>query len=162
MEVLPEFPLEYIADFIQGRTVATDAFNAADLLARDATGNDQVIEAQVRRHIQSQTMVTHPTAHGDAQRCQFHIPGPDSCQPFYAACMDIPFMQGTDQHLFQPVHQVSHTEAVYAQIDYRVAHKLTRSVVGDVTTSLDFLPAHPELRQALPVNDQVSAVTTAA
>jgi hypothetical protein len=58
--------------------------------------------AQVRVHVQGETMHGHPVTYLDAHRCYFLIANPHACEPWLAVRFNPKVAQGNDNRLFQP------------------------------------------------------------
>jgi hypothetical protein len=95
-------------------------------------------------------------------RRDFALAHPDARQLRNAARLDAEIRQGIDQHLLDSPHVSAHVAIPFPQVQYGIAHYLSRPVIGDVAATICGMEGDAGAGHDIVAGQQVFHVTVAA
>jgi len=103
-----------------------------------------------------------PALYSDTDGGYFPISCPDTTLVRFSTGFNGKFGQGLNKQLLQEIHVAPHRKTLLTQMDDRIAHELTRAVVGDVTSTFHTVYADPQSPQNLAISKHIGFLCTSA
>src|ERR1017187_428795 len=123
---------------------------------------DNVLKiAQIRIHVQRETVRRHPPAEVHSDGGDFAIAHPNPSQLGNAAGFNAELRQRVDERLLDGTHVRAHVALPIAQVQNRVAHQLPRSVIRHVAAAIGWIKGNPGAAQDLVRSQQILYVAVA-
>ena len=152
---------------LKGRTQSGLLFNRGHPFVGKSAGVDVGKIAQISGDIQRETVHSHKMR-------SFHTNGanlagagrvrikPNSGSPFESIGRNPIFGHGTNNTLFDRPYIISQAYSDMLQIENRIAHKLTQTVLGDITAPIRMKIGSTDLLQKLFIDQQIRFVAAFA
>jgi len=107
----------------------------------DAAGNDAIVGAEVRCHIDGYAVIAHPTANANPDGSDLGVSAavlvgdPDTGSPVAAIGGDAQPSQGIDNPILQATHERPHIATAPRQIEHYVRDPLAGPVIGNAAAA---------------------------
>src|ERR1017187_6588554 len=123
---------------------------------------DNVLKiAQIRIHVQRETVRRHPPAEVHSDGGDFAIAHPNPSQLGNAAGFNAELRQRFDERLLDGTHVRAHVALPIAQVQNRVAHELPRSVIRHVAAAIGWIKPTPGAAKDLARSQQILYLSVA-
>lgn len=109
--------------------------------AIESARDDQIEVVEVCAHIDRESVERHPFADAQSHRADLRRLSslrisPHACRALVALCADAELAHRVDDAILEQAHVAVDPEFRSIEIDDRIAHKLSRSVIGDIAAAI--------------------------